>query len=40
MGTSADSEEGNTPLRQLGFNFNVEKTFNLRTISFLGQKIN
>ena len=39
MGTIADSEEGNTPLRQLRLNFDVEKTYDLRTISVLGQKI-
>ena len=38
MGTIADSKEGNTP-RQLGFNFNVEKTFDIKTISFLGQTL-
>ena len=37
MGTTG-SKEGNTP-RQLGFNFNVEKTFDIKTISFLGQTL-
>ena len=32
-----DIDDPETPLRNLGFNFNVDKTFNLKTISFLGQ---
>ena len=33
------SEEEPTPLRNLGFPFNADKTFNLKTISFAGQSI-
>ena len=32
-------EEGNTNLRKLGFDFNVEKIFPIKTVSFLGQKL-
>ena len=32
-----DDEEQMGPLRKLGFNFNVDKTFNIKTIKFLGQ---
>lgn len=34
-----DVGEQTGPLRQLGFNFNVDKTFNIKTIKFLKQSI-
>ena len=32
-------EKENSSLRKLGFDFNIEKTFDIKTISFLGQKL-
>ena len=37
MGTT--EKKGNKNLRKLEFDFDVEKTFNIKTFSFLGQKI-
>ena len=34
-----DLEEDNTSLRNLGFNFNVDKTFNIKSLSAAGQTI-
>ena len=34
-----EEKKCNTNLRKLGFDFNVEKTFNIKTISFLDQKL-
>ena len=34
-----DLEEEGTPVRKLGFNFNIDRTFNIKTITFLGQSI-
>ena len=34
-----DNEEENNQIRKLGFNFNIDKIFNIKTISFLGQTI-
>ena len=31
-------EKGNTNLRKLGFNFDIEKTFPIKTFSVYGQK--
>ena len=34
-----EEKEGNTALRKLGFDFNVEKTFNIKAIEFMGQTL-
>ena len=38
MGT-IEEKKGNTNLRKLGFDFDVDKTFYIKTFSFLGQKL-
>ena len=37
--TVTDNEENGTPVRNLLFNFNFDKTFELKRISFLGQHV-
>ena len=36
---SMGTKEENIPLRKLGFDFNIEKIFDIKSFTFLGQKL-